>query len=754
MEKRKQKQNMQDSTWTPKTRLKCRYCDRSFMFPSVLARHMRKHSNEQSNRCKICKRGFPDKASLSIHVTSHESGSQPAESDSVELAKNLHMQNPMQWLPPLEDPDSQEANQSPDEVQQDTQSSHQRQEDTAIGDQTSASSRSMPFRSQPVIDLTSAEGDRLMKRVGPFEEESAERIFGQTLQQCGGNGKQPSRKNMLKTRVQREPGSSVNAPGTAETSGSALDTQAIPANSQRGHFTLCSDGRALKCNYCSFMCRRTCGRMIKHLRVHGIRSRNQCKSCGLGFVTRSELQSHHNVCQQSSLAPQCPECGKTFSFRSLLRQHMNTHLNKKLYRCNKCPMSFTSALTCQLHLQKQHASPVVVGQSSVHLCSLCPEQFESRKDLDRHLRVHAVEKTFKCTLCNEGFSSASTWSTHIRTAHRATNSNDKDETWSQSFRVRSAVTSVSEMSSIPVSRPVMSMPIVVSVSSQSKGGSYTYSKVVDEPSLVQSKMVDGPSELTAGSPELIDDGLDPGTSGLVYMRKELNPEVDNSHGSIGGPSVLRSWSVSESSDPMASSESGGIQVVEGSQHSSGSSPFCLKKEVSKEEDEHLSILDISRLEVKTGSTSQGQEELPSHRSQQQLEPTSTAAEREVFPVHHQHSNSQYTARSSDSHQRLLDVGNVLRSPSPEGSYGRSTDDMTNAESPCRATSTRRSLDTSDNTPGSYHCNFCDITFGDPIMHYLHMGWHVTADPWKCNGCGQECVGRVDFFLHLYKAGHN
>ncbi|XP_038047844.1 ikaros family zinc finger protein-like [Patiria miniata] len=724
MERRKPQQNLQYATGSSKNRLKCKVCDKTFMFPSVLMRHMRKHNSEKANKCRICKRGFPDKSSLSSHMQSHESSTQPVESDSGELAENLHMQNPLKWISPLEDND-----QSSDEVGYETEPL-KRPEDMATSDRTSTGSSMLPNRNQPVIDLTSTSGAMGMERPGLFQQESVNRILSPTFRQ---------RKETL---------------NTGERAGSVSDTQAV--NTPKGHFTLCTDGRALKCNYCSFICRRTCGRMIKHLRVHGIRSRNQCKSCGLGFFSRSELQSHQNVCSQSSLAPRCPECGKTFSFRSLLRQHMNTHVNKKLFKCGECTMSFMSASLFQLHMSEQHPSPVVIGDGKKHQCSICPEHFESREDLDRHLRVHVVDKPFQCTICSKRFSSSTAWFNHIRIVHRVNpRTNEKDETLLQSHQVRPTATSA-----IPVSSPVMTMPIVVSVSSQSKVIHSTYTKAVDKPSLTHSKSVNEPSELTAGSPEMIDDTLHAGTSGLVFMRKELNPEATDSDSSVRGPSVVRSWSVSDSSDPMASTESAGVQVGDSSRFSSGSHLLYLKKEVTKDEIVHPSTLGISRLAVEPGSTNQGEEGLPAHRSHQQLEPTSTAADREVmsprevFPVHIQHCNSQFTARSSDNPQRFLDVGNVMGSPSPEGSYGKSTDDITNPESPCRATSTRRSLDVSDTIPGSHHCNFCDIAFGDPIMHYLHMGWHVTGDPWKCNGCGQECGGKVDFFLHLYKAGHN
>ena len=319
----------------------------------------------------------------------------------------------------------------------------------------------------------------------------------------------------------------------------------------------------------------------------------------------------------------------------------------------------------------------------------------------------------------------------------------KDESWRQLSILRPRVAS-SPGTSAPTLSPVMTMPIVVSVSSQSGVENHN---LVEGPSSAHAKSVDRPSELTAGSPERIDDKLDLSAAGLVYMRKELNPDV----GIDGtGHTVHQMWSVSDSSE---------------STPEEGSQLLFLKKEVGEDESHnrgHPSMVSAGTPSTRSGNLNQYEEGMPliPRMSHQQLEPTSTAGENDaqcpldVYPVQYRQYASQNPAKNNDISQAHVEVNRVIGCSSPEGSYGRSADNATNPESPCRATSTRRSLDAQDALPGSHRCHFCDITFGDPVMHYLHMGWHVTGDPWKCNGCGQECVGKVDFFLHLYKAGHN
>lgn len=55
---------------------------------------------------------------------------------------------------------------------------------------------------------------------------------------------------------------------------------------------------------------------------------------------------------------------------------------------------------------------------------------------------------------------------------------------------------------------------------------------------------------------------------------------------------------------------------------------------------------------------------------------------------------------------------------------------------------------------SYHCQYCDITFGDLTMHTIHMGFHGYRDPFMCNKCGERSADRVAFFIHLGRVQHS
>jgi len=51
------------------------------------------------------------------------------------------------------------------------------------------------------------------------------------------------------------------------------------------------------------------------------------------------------------------------------------------------------------------------------------------------------------------------------------------------------------------------------------------------------------------------------------------------------------------------------------------------------------------------------------------------------------------------------------------------------------------------------CRFCDITFGDEMMHALHMSCHDKVDPFKCTICGQSCNEKYYFNVHLLRGLH-
>ncbi|NP_001128391.1 hunchback isoform A [Nasonia vitripennis] len=51
------------------------------------------------------------------------------------------------------------------------------------------------------------------------------------------------------------------------------------------------------------------------------------------------------------------------------------------------------------------------------------------------------------------------------------------------------------------------------------------------------------------------------------------------------------------------------------------------------------------------------------------------------------------------------------------------------------------------------CHYCDISFGNEVMHSVHMGYHGCQNPFTCNMCGLPCTDKVTFFLHIARVKH-
>ena len=55
--------------------------------------------------------------------------------------------------------------------------------------------------------------------------------------------------------------------------------------------------------------------------------------------------------------------------------------------------------------------------------------------------------------------------------------------------------------------------------------------------------------------------------------------------------------------------------------------------------------------------------------------------------------------------------------------------------------------------GKYVCNFCNISYPNQTLYFLHKGFHSDANPWRCNGCGHQTSDLYEFNSHLFSAAH-
>jgi hypothetical protein len=137
---------------------------------------------------------------------------------------------------------------------------------------------------------------------------------------------------------------------------------------------------------------RKASEMRAHIRFHhlGVFD-NVCETCKKTFEQKAHLVTHKTV--HSNERPYSCEfidkdqkkCGYASKTPALLCLHMQTHMEKKRYKCGKCEKSYGQSHSLQHHVDKAHDLIIVLYE-----CPDCPNEYESYHGLWNHyLFIHA-----------------------------------------------------------------------------------------------------------------------------------------------------------------------------------------------------------------------------------------------------------------------------------------------------------------------------------------------------------------------------
>ena len=136
---------------------------------------------------------------------------------------------------------------------------------------------------------------------------------------------------------------------------------------------------------------------------------DRCEKIYSGPYAQSTLKSHIKNIHEAEEKEKCHICGKMVC-KSLLEDHIKRKHNRD-HKCTKCILSFNTALRLKRHIKLVH------DKFKAYICDTCGKAFQSKGNLNMHIKIHTEEKQHECHLCGKKFLRPHHLQGHIEKTH-------------------------------------------------------------------------------------------------------------------------------------------------------------------------------------------------------------------------------------------------------------------------------------------------------------------------------------------------
>ncbi|XP_055311515.1 zinc finger protein 878-like [Sitodiplosis mosellana] len=192
---------------------------------------------------------------------------------------------------------------------------------------------------------------------------------------------------------------------------------------------LCGEKRSIGCEYCSNEFTITL-QLVEHLETaHENKKLYKCEKCPIFFASIGLKEFHMKSHEHDAPRPYvCKVCSRAFAKKILLRYHTERHTKIRPHLCDECGRSFASARSLDYHKNLEHNERSHVDnekRTQVIQCPDCPKTFFQMDAFKRHNVSHRENKDkYVCRICQAELQTKKSYSKHIR-KHQRTDADRK-----------------------------------------------------------------------------------------------------------------------------------------------------------------------------------------------------------------------------------------------------------------------------------------------------------------------------------------